>query len=162
MKATRNEKDFRLQISPLNKRSFGKMDSQRGGRTASVSNACATRLSFAFTRPAATRAFPFRFSNRSTRHRKPSGKTTSCSANESTRPRPVCLGLVGIEADPIRSREHILISNILNQEWSNGRNLDIAGLIQQIQKPSMTKVGVMDLDSFFPAGDRLRARDGAE
>jgi hypothetical protein len=65
------------------------------------------------------------------------------------------LGLVGIEADPIRSREHILISNILNQEWSNGRNLDIAALIQQIQSPSVTKVGVMDLDSFFPAGDRL-------
>ena len=65
------------------------------------------------------------------------------------------LGLVGIEADPIRSREHILISNILSQEWSNGRNLDIASLIQQIQTPSLTKVGVMDLDSFFPAGARL-------
>jgi hypothetical protein len=65
------------------------------------------------------------------------------------------LGLVGIEADPIRSREHILISNILNHEWANGRNLDIASLIQQIQTPSMTKVGVMDLDSFFPAGARL-------
>lgn len=65
------------------------------------------------------------------------------------------LGLVGIEADPIRSREHILISNILNQEWSNGRNLDIASLIQQIQSPSLKKVGVMDLDSFFPPGDRM-------
>ena len=65
------------------------------------------------------------------------------------------LGLIGITADPLRSREHILISNILNQEWSNGRNLDIGGLIQQIQAPSMTKVGVMDLDSFFPAQDRL-------
>jgi hypothetical protein len=65
------------------------------------------------------------------------------------------LGLIGITADPLRSREHILISNILNQEWANGRNLDIGGLIQQIQSPSITKVGVMDLDSFFPAQDRL-------
>jgi uncharacterized protein DUF87 len=65
------------------------------------------------------------------------------------------LGLIGITADPLRSREHILISNILHQEWSNGRNLDIAALIQQIQTPSITKVGVMELDSFFPAGDRL-------
>jgi hypothetical protein len=65
------------------------------------------------------------------------------------------LGLIGITADPIRSREHILISTILNQEWSNGKNLDIAGLIQQIQSPPITKVGVMDLDSFFPAQDRL-------
>ena len=65
------------------------------------------------------------------------------------------LGLIGVTADPLRSREHILISNILNHEWSNGRNLDIASLIQQIQSPPMTKIGVMELDSFFPAGDRL-------
>lgn len=65
------------------------------------------------------------------------------------------LGLIGITADPLRSREHILISNILNHEWSNGRNLDIAALIQQIQTPPMTKIGVMELDTFFPAGDRL-------
>ncbi len=65
------------------------------------------------------------------------------------------LGLVGIDADPIRSREHILISNILNQEWSAGRDLDIGTLIQKIQTPSMTKIGVMDLDSFFPSDDRF-------
>ena len=66
------------------------------------------------------------------------------------------LGLVGIDADPIRSREHILISNILHQEWSAGRDLDIAMLIQKIQTPSITKIGVMDLDSFFPSGDRFQ------
>jgi len=65
------------------------------------------------------------------------------------------LGLLGIEADPIRSREHILISNILNQEWSAGRDLDIASLIQKIQSPPLTKVGVMDLESFFPSKDRF-------
>jgi hypothetical protein len=65
------------------------------------------------------------------------------------------LGLVGIDADPIRSREHILISNILNTEWSAGRDLDIGALIQKIQTPSITKIGVMDLDSFFPSKDRF-------
>ncbi len=65
------------------------------------------------------------------------------------------LGLLGIEADPIRSREHILLSNIFNQEWSNRRDLDLASLIQKIQTPPMTKIGVMDLDSFFPAKDRF-------
>jgi hypothetical protein len=65
------------------------------------------------------------------------------------------LGLLGVEADPIRSREHILISNILSQEWAAGRDLDVAGLIQKIQSPSFTKVGVMDLESFFPAKDRF-------
>ncbi|HEY0728103.1 MAG TPA: hypothetical protein VGD38_08555, partial [Pyrinomonadaceae bacterium] len=66
------------------------------------------------------------------------------------------LALVGIGADPVRSREHILISNILNQEWSNGKDLDIAALIQKVQSPSITKIGVMDLDSFFPADDRFQ------
>ncbi|HEX6044833.1 MAG TPA: hypothetical protein VFZ22_10125 [Pyrinomonadaceae bacterium] len=65
------------------------------------------------------------------------------------------LGLVGIDADPIRSREHILISNILNQEWSAGHDLDIAALIQKIQTPSITKIGVMEIDSFFPSNDRF-------
>ncbi len=65
------------------------------------------------------------------------------------------LGLVGINADPIRSREHILISNILSHEWSAGHDLDIAALIQKIQTPAITKIGVMDLDSFFPNEDRF-------
>ena len=66
------------------------------------------------------------------------------------------LALVGVEGDPVRSREHILLSNILNQEWSAGKDLDIAALIQKVQSPSITKIGVMDLDSFFPADDRFQ------
>jgi len=64
------------------------------------------------------------------------------------------LGLLEIEADPIKSREHILISTILNTAWMNGQDLDIAGLIQQIESPPMTKVGVKDIESFFPFKDR--------
>ncbi len=65
------------------------------------------------------------------------------------------LGLVGIDADPLRSREHILISNILEQSWLGGRTLDLPQLIQMIQSPPLTRVGVFDLDSFFPASQRL-------
>lgn len=65
------------------------------------------------------------------------------------------LGLLGIEADPIKSREHILISNILNRAWAEGSDLDIAALIQQIQSPPMTRVGVIDVESFFPSKDRF-------
>jgi len=65
------------------------------------------------------------------------------------------LGLVGIEADPVRSREHILLSSILDQTWRNNKDLDLASLIQQIQKPTFSRVGVMDLDSFFPAKERF-------
>ncbi|HKO36324.1 MAG TPA: hypothetical protein VJV21_07570 [Pyrinomonadaceae bacterium] len=66
------------------------------------------------------------------------------------------LGLLGIEADPIKSREHILLSNILNGAWAAGKDLDIAALIQQIQSPPMTKIGVLGIESFFPSGDRFQ------
>src|SRR5215813_10625863 len=66
------------------------------------------------------------------------------------------LGLIGVEADPVRSREHILLSNILQQEWSAGRDLDVATLIRKVQTPSITPIFVMDLDSFYPAQDRFQ------
>ena len=65
------------------------------------------------------------------------------------------LGLLGIDADPIRSREHILLSNLLERAWSEDRALDLATLIQQIQSPPIQRIGVLDVDSFYPAGDRF-------
>lgn len=65
------------------------------------------------------------------------------------------LGLLGIEANPLQSREHILISTILENAWKQGQNLDLGTLIQWIQKPPFSKVGVMDLESFFPSKDRF-------
>lgn len=64
------------------------------------------------------------------------------------------LSLLGIDADPIRSKEHILISNILNTTWSKGQNLDLGALISKIQKPPFERVGIMELDSFYPAKER--------
>jgi hypothetical protein len=65
------------------------------------------------------------------------------------------LGLVGIEADPLRSREHILLSTIFEHSWKQGKSLDIPVLIQNIQKPPFQKVGVFDLESFYPSKDRF-------
>lgn len=65
------------------------------------------------------------------------------------------LGLLGIEADPIKSREHILLSTIFDVAWRDGLNLDLAALIQQIQTPPVSKVGVMDLESFYPSKERF-------
>jgi len=65
------------------------------------------------------------------------------------------LGLLGIEADPVQSREYILLSNILDYTWRQGRDVDLAALIQLVQNPPMTKIGVLDLDSFYPAKDRF-------
>jgi hypothetical protein len=65
------------------------------------------------------------------------------------------LTLLGMDADPVSSREHILISRLLDNAWQEGRSLDVPGLIREIQDPPITKVGVMNLDSFFPAKDRF-------
>jgi hypothetical protein len=65
------------------------------------------------------------------------------------------LGLLNIAADPIQSREHILLSTLLNAAWSQGRDLDLANLIAQVQTPPVAKVGVMDLETFYPSRDRF-------
>ncbi|WP_373068126.1 ATP-binding protein [Gemmatimonas sp.] len=64
------------------------------------------------------------------------------------------LALLGIDADPISSREHILLANLLHAAWSEGRDLDLAGLIGGIQSPPFDTVGVMPLDTVFPPKDR--------
>jgi len=65
------------------------------------------------------------------------------------------LTLIDIDADPVTSREHILVSRLLDHAWQEGRDLDIASLIAEIQAPPFSQVGVMSLDSFFPEKDRF-------
>jgi len=66
------------------------------------------------------------------------------------------LGLVGFDnIDPIRSREHILLSNIFQAAWSQNKSLDLTELILQIQTPPFDKLGAFPVDTFFPAKDRL-------
>ncbi len=65
------------------------------------------------------------------------------------------LGLVGVEdLDPVQSREHILVSNIFEHSWSRGEDLDLSELILQIQNPPFEKLGVLDVESFFPEKER--------
>ena len=66
------------------------------------------------------------------------------------------LALLGVDADPISSREHILLSNLLDHAWREGRSLDFAGLVGAIQSPPFPRLGVLDLESFFPAAERQR------
>jgi hypothetical protein len=66
------------------------------------------------------------------------------------------LALLGMDADPITSREHILVSNILESTWASGKALDLAGLIRAIQAPPFERIGVMDLDAFYPAKERFQ------
>jgi len=66
------------------------------------------------------------------------------------------LGLVGLEdIDPVQSREHILLSNIFETSWEKGKDLDLGELILQTQNPPFEKLGVFDVNTFFPEKDRF-------
>ncbi len=64
------------------------------------------------------------------------------------------LSLAGIDSDPISGREHILLANLIERSWSTGKDLDLATLVAGVQDPPFRKLGVLDLESFFPAKDR--------
>ncbi len=64
------------------------------------------------------------------------------------------LGLVGVKSDPLSGREHVLLANLIGHSWSAGKDLDLARLLAQIQEPPMRKLGVIELDTFFPPADR--------
>ena len=66
------------------------------------------------------------------------------------------LALVGIAADPLASREHVLLSNLIEHAWRSGRDLDLGTLIGEIQAPPIRKLGVFDVDQFFPPADRTK------
>jgi hypothetical protein len=64
------------------------------------------------------------------------------------------LALLSIDADALTSREHILIANLLSAAWREGRDLDLAGLIAGVQQPPFERIGVMGIETFYPAKDR--------
>ena len=65
------------------------------------------------------------------------------------------LGLIGVDADPVRSREHILLATLFEHYWRAGQNLDLATLIMAIQNPPVRQLGVFDVDTFYPQKDRF-------
>jgi hypothetical protein len=66
------------------------------------------------------------------------------------------LNMVGIEVDPLASEEHILLSNLIHHAWSSGRDIDLASLVGQVQDPPLRKLGVYELDAFYPTKDRSK------
>ena len=64
------------------------------------------------------------------------------------------LGLMDIEADPVQSSEHILLSNIIGYCWKKGQNVSLENLVRHIQQPPMHKIGVVDTGSFMPEAKR--------
>ncbi len=66
------------------------------------------------------------------------------------------LVMADLDADPLTSKEHILLSNLVEQAWKNGQSLDLPTLIGQIQQPPLRRLGVFDLDTFFPEKERTK------
>ena len=66
------------------------------------------------------------------------------------------LELAGIQADPMKSREHILLATLFEAAWRAGQSVDMALLIRMIQDPPVNKIGVFDMDVFYPRADRFK------
>jgi hypothetical protein len=64
------------------------------------------------------------------------------------------LALIGVAADPLSSREHVLLANLIENAWRTGRDLDLGTLIGEIQSPPLRKLGVFEIDAFFPPKER--------
>ena len=64
------------------------------------------------------------------------------------------LNLIGVTSDPLSGREHVLLANLVHHAWDAGDDLDLASLLARIQDPPMRKLGVIELDAFFPPADR--------
>jgi len=64
------------------------------------------------------------------------------------------LALLGEDTDPIKSREHILVSTILTDAWTKGQSLDLGELIRRVQSPPVERIGVLGVDSFMSEKDR--------
>jgi hypothetical protein len=65
------------------------------------------------------------------------------------------LALLGVDSDPMGGREHILLSNLLDHSWKQGRDLDLTDMIHGIQSPPFERVGVLDVETFYPAKERF-------
>jgi hypothetical protein len=59
------------------------------------------------------------------------------------------LGLIGMTVDPVKSKEHVLISNIFEYNWARGVDLTLEDIILQVQKPPFTKLGVFPIDDYI-------------
>jgi hypothetical protein len=66
------------------------------------------------------------------------------------------LALVGIDTEPGKSREHVLLSTIIDSMWRSGQKLDFGALVRAIPAPPIKRVGFLDLENFYPAGERFQ------
>ena len=66
------------------------------------------------------------------------------------------LTLIGVEPDPVASREHVLLANIFRHHWMHGDDVSLEALVAGIQNPPFEQVGLLALEAFFPRSDRFQ------
>lgn len=64
------------------------------------------------------------------------------------------LGLLGLDVEPLRSREHVLVANVIQNAWRSGRGLSLERLISELVTPPFARVGVFEVDRFMPRRER--------
>ncbi|MCC6621900.1 MAG: ATP-binding protein [Deltaproteobacteria bacterium] len=64
------------------------------------------------------------------------------------------LALVDVSADPLQSKEAILVATLVLDAWNKGESLDLPRLVQRIDNPPVTRFGVYEIDEFLPPKKR--------
>lgn len=66
------------------------------------------------------------------------------------------LSLIGIEANPVESKETILLAQLITTSWLDGDDLSLEDLIGRIISPPFKKIGVLPLEAFYPQAERFK------
>jgi hypothetical protein len=61
---------------------------------------------------------------------------------------------LGASVDGASSREQVFVATLVERAWRAGADLDLPGLIREVQRPPIDRVGALDLETFFPSKDR--------
>ena len=66
------------------------------------------------------------------------------------------LALIGVEADPVESKEYILLAQLITKSWLAAESLSLEDLIGRVISPSFKKIGVLPLEAFYPQAERFK------
>lgn len=64
------------------------------------------------------------------------------------------LGFVKVQADPVSSREYILLFSLIENAWRQDQDLSLETLISQVGNPPIERVGALPMEAFYPQKDR--------
>jgi len=64
--------------------------------------------------------------------------------------------LVGMSFEPVKDVEHVLVSNIIENSWQQGKDLTLEDIVLQIQEPPFEKLGVFPIDQAISSRKRSK------